>query len=97
MYSKNYVESPRVPVRRRGLWRWMLADYVRRALNRYNLCMEIKREREILAKLTDTELRDIGVHRADADAESRRTYLDVPADRLAVYEELDNGVSRHRM
>ena len=97
MYSKNYAESPRATVRRRGLLHWLLQDFVRRVVNHCNLCMEVRREREILANLTDSELRDIGVHRADADAECRRSYLDVPADRLALYEELNDGVGRYKM
>jgi len=97
MYSKNFVGSPRVTTRCRSLWQWLLADYIRKAVNRCNLCVEVKRERELLAKLTDSELRDIGVHRADADAESRRQCFDVPVDRLALYEQLDDGVSRREM
>lgn len=94
MYSKNYVKSPRVTVLRRSLWLWLLADIFKRIYHRCNLCIEVRREREILAKLTDSQLRDIGVHRADADAECRRSYFDVSSDRLALYEELDDGVSR---
>lgn len=97
MYSKNYVKSPRVTVLRRSLWLWLLTDYCKRIINRCELCLEVRRERNVLAQLTDSELRDIGIHRADADVECRRSYFDVSADRLAVYEELDNGVSRLKM
>ncbi len=94
MYSKNYVKSPRVTVLQRSLWLWLLTDFCKRMISRCNLCMEVRRERDILARLTDSQLRDIGVNRADADVECRRSYFDVSADRVAFYEELGDGVSR---
>ncbi len=84
MFSKNCIESPVVSKRGHGIWHWLFVDYIRQTINHYNLCSEIKREREILAKLTDAELQDIGIHRADADAEHRRSFLDIPEDRLGL-------------
>ncbi|MEZ5535323.1 MAG: DUF1127 domain-containing protein [Thiolinea sp.] len=42
---------------------------------------KIRKEREQLAALPDHLLRDIGVSRADAEAESRRSFEDIPAGR----------------
>ena len=53
----------------RWLWRLTLADTV-------------ARERRTLAMLDDRLLRDIGVDRATAHAESAKHYWDLPADRL---------------
>jgi uncharacterized protein YjiS (DUF1127 family) len=39
---------------------------------------EVKRERRMLAKLPDTLLADMGIDRADALRESRRSWRDVP-------------------
>ncbi|MGF1501903.1 MAG: DUF1127 domain-containing protein [Paracoccaceae bacterium] len=42
---------------------------------------EVRRQRRTLARLTDAQLRDIGVSRADADAEASRPFWDLPAHR----------------
>jgi len=78
MFSKNYAESAS-PVSVRH-WRRLLIDTAKYI----NLCIQIKHEREILAKLSDSELRDIGVHRGEADAECRRSFLDVPNHRRSL-------------
>jgi uncharacterized protein YjiS (DUF1127 family) len=43
---------------------------------------QIARERSALARLTDEELRDIGVSREDALRESQRSACEIPANRL---------------
>ena len=87
MYSKKYVNSP-LPTRIRPTSWWrLLIDYIRLAIRHINLCIKIKREREFLTKLTDSQLLDINVRRDDADAESQRSFFDVPADRLGLHTE----------
>lgn len=81
MLSKNCVDPTLQTKAHHTIWHWLFIDYIRQAIVHLNLCVEIKQERETLAKLSDSELRDIGVHRADADAECRRAFLDVPEDR----------------
>jgi len=87
MFSKNFVETSRAKASGHIIWRWMLVDPALQIISYINLCIEIKREREILAKLTDAELNDIGIHRGDADAEARRSIFDVPEDRMNLYNE----------
>jgi len=82
MFLKGSVESSLAPKVRQPFVRWLSGDIIRQAIQRTNLYIEIMRERQVLAKLSDAELRDIGIHRADADAESRRAFNDVPADRI---------------
>ena len=95
MFLKNSIERPLATKQRYAFLHWLLIDHIRQVIQRVNLCVEIKRERESLAKLSDAELRDIGVHRGDADAESQRTFLDIPADRLSL--DLDAGEERRSM
>ena len=45
------------------------------------LAFRIRRERDQLAAMTDAQLRDIGVSRADADSEAARELFDVPRHR----------------
>lgn len=54
-----------------------LQNYYKLQLLRY----EIRSERNTLAGLTDHELKDIGLHRHEALAESRRDYNDLPDNR----------------
>lgn len=42
-----------------------------------NLWLDTARSRKQLSQLGDAELRDIGVSRADADAESQRKFYDI--------------------
>jgi len=86
MFLKNFVETSRPKAGLPGLWQWMLADPFRQITSYVNLCLAIKRERESLAKLTDSELQDIGIHRGDVDAEVRRSFFDIPEDRMNVYK-----------
>lgn len=81
MLSKICAESPPSTKGHFTLRHWLRFEYARRAFRYIYLCYEIKRERETLANLSDSGLRDIGVHPADANAECRRSFLDVPADR----------------
>ena len=101
MLIKSSAEAPQVTKGRHTFIRWLFIDSIRQliknAIKRTTLCMQIKREREILAKLSDTELRDIGVHRADADAESRRHFSDIPSDRSYLYTDLDIDEEGRRM
>ena len=98
MLSKSWIELPQAGNSRQVFWRWLLGDYIRRAVNRANLYVAIERERKALSRLSDAELRDIGVHRAEADAESRRVFFDVPEDytctrmQTAISIEAINGV-----
>jgi len=86
MHSRHLFESTTAIPRRNTFLRWLLGDYINRFIVRCTLYAEVKRERETLATLSDEVLRDIGVHRAEADAESRRAFHDVPADRAHLYE-----------
>ncbi len=81
MLSKTCVESPHCTKKHRTFRHRLCFDYVRRAFRYLDLCYDINRERQMLAKLSDSGLRDIGVHPADADAECRRSFFDVSADR----------------
>lgn len=63
---------------------------VRLAIMRVRLCFTVKSERQVLTKLTDRELMDIGISRADADTESRKAFLDVPINRLDA-QAINNG------
>jgi len=59
--------------------------WIHRTVRWLNLCMEIHTERKSLARLTDQQLRDIGIHRADVDAECRRSIFDLPPQRQATW------------
>lgn len=61
--------------------RFQLLVWLRCAIARLDLCMQIRAERKALAKLTDHQLQDIGIHRADAIAECQRSWLDLPQQR----------------
>ncbi len=43
----------------------------------FTLAFEIRKQRRILAALGDQELRDIGISRADAEHEARRSFWDI--------------------
>jgi len=45
------------------------------------LALRVRRERRQLAALDDAQLADLGLTRADAERESRRGLLDIPAHR----------------
>lgn len=47
-----------------------------------DLALQLGRERRDLARLSDQELRDIGVTRAQAEQESYRGIADIPPNRL---------------
>jgi len=42
----------------------------------------VRKERASLAKLDESQLRDIGVHQAEAEQESQRSAFDLPLDRV---------------
>jgi len=90
MYLKYTTPQP---IRNRhAFWYWLPIYRIRLAITHIRLCIDIKHERQVLAKLTDSELLDIGVHRSRADAESQRTFFDVPAMRMDLHgESLDDG------
>ena len=46
--------------------------------NRIEYLLQISKERRQLSKLTDEQLRDIGLHRADVQHETNRDFFDVP-------------------
>ena len=98
MHSRQLFESTSTIPRRPTFLRWLLSDHINRFIARCTLYAEVKRERETLAKLSDEALRDIGVHRAEADAESRRAFHDLPADRADLYESFyaDSHAVQHR-
>ena len=85
MFSTNRVDA-KLPTRHSGSFlRWVLFDSIRQAADYLNLCFEVKQERADLAKVTDSELRDMGIHPADAAAERRKSFFDVPAERQNFY------------
>lgn len=58
----------------------------------------ISQERKLLLKLTDGELGDMGISRAQAEQEARRAYFDIPANRLSqrgLLDPLDRGDTRN--
>ncbi len=59
----------------------MLIGLVRKTQRTLQLARSVRAERKALAKLTDRELRDIGIARADAEYESKRSSLDLPIRR----------------
>jgi uncharacterized protein YjiS (DUF1127 family) len=95
MFLKNVVERKSGTGNEHSLWRWLISDSIHQLNSYIALCFQIKQERNDLAKLTDAELRDIGIHPADVAAERRRSFFDIPADRRNVYSDSGRG-GRHR-
>lgn len=87
MYSKFIFNATLPTSNRHTIWWHLLINHIRSAINHVNLCIDIKHERENLAKLTDSQLLDINVRRSEADAETQRSFFDVPADRLDIHAE----------
>ena len=54
------------------------------ALRHLVLALRIRAERRHLAGLSDAALADIGVSRAEADREARRSLLDIPEHRKSM-------------
>ena len=48
----------------------------------FRLALQVRRERRALLALDEGALKDVGFTRGDADAEARRSFWDVPVDRL---------------
>ena len=81
MFLKDCVEAHSTKTEKVFVNRTSLVDCARLATRYLCLCFIIKNERRALAKLTDMELQDIGLHRAEVNAEYKRSFFDVPADR----------------
>jgi len=58
------------------------AGRMSRAFLTLELAMQVRKERRSLQQLSDAGLKDIGLTRADVDAERHRSFWDVPVDRL---------------
>ena len=58
------------------------AGWISRAVLTIELAMQVRKERRALRQLGDAGLKDIGLSRADVDAELHRSFWDVPVDRL---------------
>ena len=58
------------------------AGRISRAFLTLELVMQVRKERRALQQLGDAGLKDIGLSRADVDAELHRSFWDVPVDRL---------------
>ena len=58
------------------------AGWISRAVLSIELAMQVRKERRALRQLGDAGLKDIGLSRADVDAELHRSFWDVPVDRL---------------
>ena len=69
------IHAPRSWVER--VWRLIWKEYKTEGVR-----VQVARERIALLQLTDRELRDIGITRADALREAQRSYYDVPQDRI---------------
>jgi len=52
--------------------------FFQRTLKSIRLMRSVARERRVLARLSDRELRDMGISRADAQLEARRSRFDLP-------------------
>jgi len=64
-----------------SIWQMMVSAW-RNTLTKIQMANIVARERKALSWLSDHDLKDIGLTRADADIESRRTYFDVPCQRI---------------
>lgn len=90
MFSTNRIDAKSPATRHSGSFlRWLVFDSIKQATDYLNLCFEVKQERADLAKVTDSELRDMGIHPADAAAERRKSFFDVPAERQNYYSSED--------
>lgn len=49
---------------------------------RLRLIESVWRERQELSELTEEQLKDIGIRREDAENEARRTWTDLPSNRV---------------
>ena len=57
-------------------------SWLSRALLSFELALQVRKERRSLQQLGEAGLKDIGLSRADVDAEWHRSFWDVPVDRL---------------
>jgi len=68
-------------ISRSGNQRQSIARWIKSANNRIKFLEQVRKERDELKNMSDDQLQDIGIHRADAEYESARGYYDVPEDR----------------
>lgn len=61
-----------------------LACYARGRFLVFELAMQVRRERRMLAALDDRVLKDVGFQRGEAQVEAQRSFWDLPVDRLRV-------------
>jgi uncharacterized protein YjiS (DUF1127 family) len=59
-----------------------IADRVQRFIRVLELALDVRHERQMLLRLDDGALKDVGLSRADAWAEARRPLWEIPSDRL---------------
>lgn len=64
---------------------------VREKLILWSAAFAIARERKGLRSLTEAELLDMGITRAQADQESQRDFFDIPNARLTMHGFLDSS------
>ena len=69
----------------------MVWSALRERLVRLSAAAAIARERKALSRLSESELKDIGITRAQAEREAAREYFDLPSQRLTMYGMLDCG------
>lgn len=74
-----------------GFWCAGIIAWLMERVVLWSAAIAIARERSILRKLTDSELADIGISRAQADEEARREFFDIPGERLTMNGLLDCG------
>ena len=77
------------PSQNKSLFRRCL-NYFGARFQRFSLNAQIQAERRNLLKLDDHALKDIGVSRKDADNESRRSFGDIPHNRVTEVPRLEN-------
>jgi uncharacterized protein YjiS (DUF1127 family) len=61
-----------------------IAGQVWRLILAFELALQVRSERRLLAGLDERTLKDIGFNRGDACAEAHRSFWDVPADRVRI-------------
>ena len=54
-----------------------VATYLRDAIDWLTLCWQVRRERRVLRSVSDETLADIGISRAQANAEHQRGFFDI--------------------
>jgi uncharacterized protein YjiS (DUF1127 family) len=75
MWSNAHAPSY-LPDRRRG------ASGIRYLIFVLDLALEVRRERQMLWRMDEGALKDIGFNRSEAYAEAKRWFWDLPSERL---------------